>query len=146
MQACATIVRGVTGGPIAVCTECSSGGRLAARSFAMLLDGRAQPTGIRRKGIDRTLLVMINAHHERVPFMLPSIPGGDRWRLLIDTNQPLWARRRQLNSEAAVDISGRSLTLWELQPPRSLKTNQDEALAEFVTGAPTPLVDSREAV
>jgi len=108
MQGCATIVRGVTGGPIAVCTECSSGGRLAARSFAMLIDGRAQPTGIRRKGIDRTLLVMINAHHESVPFMLPSIPGGDRWRLLIDTNQPLWARRRQLNSEAAVDISGRS--------------------------------------
>jgi hypothetical protein len=26
MQGCATIVRGVTGGPIAVCTECSSGG------------------------------------------------------------------------------------------------------------------------
>jgi pullulanase/glycogen debranching enzyme len=93
-----------------------------------------------------TLLVMINAHHESVPFMLPSIPGGDRWRLLIDTNQPLWARRRQPNPETAVDISGRSLTLWELQSPRSLKTDQDEALTEFVTGAPTPLVDSREDV
>jgi glycogen operon protein len=115
-----------------------------ARSFAMLLDGRAQPTGIRRKGIDRTLLLMINAHHENVPFLLPDIPGGNTWRLLIDTNQPLWARRQQLEAGATVDIYGRSVALWELQPPRSFKTDQDEALAEFVTGASTPFGRSRK--
>jgi hypothetical protein len=55
--------------------------------------------------------------------------------LLIDTNQPLWARRQQLEAGAAVDVYGRSMALWELQPLKSLKTDQDEALAEFVTGA-----------
>jgi glycogen operon protein len=109
-----------------------------ARSFGMLLDGRAQPTGILRKGIDRTLLVIINAHHDNVPFLLPTVPGGTTWQLLLDTNQPLWARRQQLQSDATVDIPGRSLLLWELQPPRSFITEQDEALAQFVTGAPAP--------
>jgi glycogen operon protein len=109
-----------------------------ARSFGMLLDGRAQATGIIRKGIDRTLLMMINAHHDNVRFVLPTVPGGTTWQLLLDTNQPLWARRQQLDAGDTADIPGRSLLLWELQPPRSFITEQDEALAEFVTGAPTP--------
>jgi glycogen operon protein len=112
-----------------------------ARSFAMLLDGRAQPTGIRRKGIDRTLLLMINAHHDNVVFVLPEIPGGGRWQLLIDTNQPLWAHRQQSESGSTFDLAGRSLTLWELQPSKSVMTDQDEALAQFVTGTSTPLVE-----
>ena len=84
---------------------------------------------------------MINAHHEKVSFVLPEIPGGNRWQLLIDTNQPLWAHRRQSESGTAFDLAGRSLTLWELQPPKSLMTDQDEALAQFVTGTLTPLLD-----
>jgi isoamylase len=64
-------------------------------ALAMLLDGRAQPTGIRRKGLDRTLLLMINAHHESIGFMLPSVPGGEERRLLIDTDQPLRSFRQQ---------------------------------------------------
>src|SRR5436305_1593916 len=107
-----------------------------ARSFAMLLDGRAQPTGIRRQGIDRTFLLIIIAHHDNVSFVLPYIPGGDRWQLLIDTNLPLWALRAQSESGTTVDISGRSLSLWELQPAKSLQSDNDEALVEFVTGSP----------
>jgi isoamylase len=90
-----------------------------ARCFGMLLDGRAQPTGIRRKGQDRTLLLMINAHHETVPFALPSVPGGKRWRLLIDTNEAVEFHRPISQACRAVDVSGRSLALWELQPLKS---------------------------
>jgi glycogen operon protein len=116
-----------------------------ARSFAMLLDGRAQPTGIRRKGIDRTLLMIINAHHDTVSFALPQIPGGERWQLLIDTNLPLWAHRQHAESGMAVESAGRSLSLWELQPAKSLKTDGDEALVEFVTGSPSAFAGKQKS-
>jgi glycogen operon protein len=87
-----------------------------ARCFGMLLDGRAQPTGIRRKGLDRTLLLMINAHHETVPFLLPSVPGGKQWRLLVDTSKSAVSYRQRLEASKTVELLGRSLALWELQP------------------------------
>ncbi len=89
-----------------------------ARCFGMLLDGRAQPTGIRRQGLDRTLLLMINAHHEKVPFVLPSVPGGNRWRLLIDTSNPSDTHLSR-KADETIDLAGRSLVLWELEPPAS---------------------------
>jgi glycogen operon protein len=87
-----------------------------ARCFGMLLDGRAQPTGIRRKGLDRTLLLMINAHHETLPFLLPSVPGGKQWRLLVDTSKSAVSYRQRLEASKTVELLGRSLALWELQP------------------------------
>src|SRR5207237_9888308 len=33
------------------------------RCFGMVIDGRAQPTGIRRRGAAATLLLVFNAHH-----------------------------------------------------------------------------------
>jgi isoamylase len=98
-----------------------------ARCLSMLLDGRAQPTGIRRKGQDRTLLLMINAHHETVPFALPSVPGGKRWRLLIDTNEAVEFHRPISQAGGVVDVSGRSLALWELQPLKTFASDQDES-------------------
>ena len=56
------------------------------RCFGMVLDGRAQPTGIVRPGSDATLLLLLNAYHDVVLFVLPEVPGGNRWKCLIDTN------------------------------------------------------------
>jgi len=42
----------------------------------MLMDGRAQPTGIRKRGEDATLLMVLNAYHDLVEFSLPETPGG----------------------------------------------------------------------
>jgi glycogen operon protein len=86
-----------------------------ARAFGMLLDGRAQPTGIRRKGLDRTLLLMINAHHETVPFSLPAVPGAKRWRLLNSTDEPFRTKLQASYAGARINLSGRSMMLWELQ-------------------------------
>jgi glycogen operon protein len=94
-----------------------------ARSFAMLIDGRAQPTGIRRKGLDRTLLLMINAHHEAVHFVLPTVPGGDSWRLLVDTDRNLEQPRRRSQSGSETHAAARSLLLWELRPPQPDESN-----------------------
>ena len=48
------------------------------RCFGMLIDGRAQPTGIRQRGEDATLLMVLNAHHDVVEFTLPGDCGRQR--------------------------------------------------------------------
>jgi glycogen operon protein len=54
----------------------------------MLLDGRAQETGIKRRGSDATLLIVYNAHFDVVNFTLPAVADGKDWWALIDTNRP----------------------------------------------------------
>src|SRR5690348_18469332 len=58
------------------------------RCFGMLIDGRSQVTGIRQRGRDATLLLVINAHQDLVEFTLPACSAGERWALRIDTNVP----------------------------------------------------------
>lgn len=55
------------------------------RCFGMLLDGRAQATGIKQRGHDATILVVFNSHHEEVPFKLLEGTSEARWMLLLDT-------------------------------------------------------------
>src|ERR1700736_1122071 len=59
-------------------------GRMAC--FGMLLDGRAQATGIRKSSKDATLLMVINGHSDLVEFALPECYGGMQWSLLLDAN------------------------------------------------------------
>ena len=72
------------------------------RCFGMLLDGRAQPTGVRQRGQETTLLLVFNGWHDVVKFTLPQGSGGGRWSLLLDTNisdekgEPAEARRHVL--------------------------------------------------
>ena len=56
------------------------------RCFGMLLDGRAQVTGIKRLGSDVTLLIVFNAHHDVVKFRLPRCYEAYHWNLQMDTN------------------------------------------------------------
>jgi len=58
------------------------------RCFGMLMDGRAQSTGIGRRGEDATMLMVLNGWHDLVKFTLPQHPGGVSWSRLIDTNIP----------------------------------------------------------
>lgn len=86
-----------------------------ARCMGMLLDGRAQPTGIKRSGADATLLLLLNAHHDGRTFQLPEVAGGKHWICLVDTHRPDEAgEQRPLHSEA-LELAGRSLQLLELQ-------------------------------
>jgi isoamylase len=56
------------------------------RTIGMLIDGRAQMTGVRERGSEATLLVLFNAHHEAVKFVLPAPVDGEKWQLLLDTD------------------------------------------------------------
>jgi glycogen operon protein len=86
-----------------------------ARCFGMLMDGRAQPTGIHRRGADDTLLLIVNAHHDSVGFQLPEVPQGRAWNCLIDTARPELAGKEQHAAGSELAITGRTLQLLELQ-------------------------------
>jgi glycogen operon protein len=88
------------------------------RAMGVLLDGRAQPTGIRRRGNDVTLLLLFNAHHDVVPFTLPEVVGGSGWHGLVDTNQPDLDEPVLYPFGKDYAVTGRSLLLFELKPER----------------------------
>ena len=52
-----------------------------------------------RRGIDATLLLILNAHHDVVNFTLPEVVGG-ALALLIDTNLPPEAGGRRPSRSA----------------------------------------------
>ncbi|HKW93440.1 MAG TPA: glycogen debranching protein GlgX [Methylomirabilota bacterium] len=83
----------------------------AMRCFGMLLDGRAQVSGIRRPGSDATLLLITNAYHDVVNFTLPALVGGSRWVALLDTNQPHRAEAPGFDVGAVYEMTARSLLL-----------------------------------
>ncbi|HYF56261.1 MAG TPA: glycogen debranching enzyme GlgX, partial [Salinarimonas sp.] len=89
------------------------------RCMGVLLDGRAQETGIRRLGADSTLLLVLNAHHDVVPFTLPEAVGGTRWVRLIDTNDATGEAPAELPFGHSYEVTGRSLLLFILKPTRT---------------------------
>jgi isoamylase len=85
------------------------------RCFGMLLDGRAQVTGIRQRGKQATLLIVINDHHDLVEFTLPECPGGDSWRLLIDTNITDNSETGFFKVGDSYEVTARSLLVFGLE-------------------------------
>ncbi|WP_137973182.1 glycogen debranching protein GlgX [Pseudomonas sp. F(2018)] len=86
-----------------------------ARCMGMLMDGRAQPTGIRRSGADATLLLILNAYHEAVDFHLPEVAEGSGWIGLLDSAQPQQLSTEQFASGSQFQVVPRSLLLFKLQ-------------------------------
>jgi len=84
--------------------------------FGMLMDGRAQPTGISRRGEDATLLMVLNAHNDLVKFTLPETVGGREWSLLIDTNLAEISETSNFVSGDSYSATGRSVLLFALHP------------------------------
>jgi glycogen operon protein len=86
----------------------------AMRCFGLVIDGRAQTSGIARPASDATLLIVLNAHHDVVEFKLPDIPGSDQWSCLIDTNVPVREELPEFESGDTYQVTGRSLLLFAL--------------------------------
>jgi len=89
------------------------------RCLGVLLDGRAQETGIRRVGDDSTLLIITNAHTEAVPFVLPRAVGGSRWIKLLDTHKPDDRELPRSKFGERHEVPARALLLFVLQPART---------------------------
>ncbi|MBD9677809.1 glycogen debranching protein GlgX [Pseudomonas sp. PDM18] len=84
------------------------------RSLGMLMDGRAQPTGIRRSGGDATLLLLVNAGHEGLDFILPETAQGRDWQYLLDSAEPA-DHEHSWEFGAAYPLGARSLALFTLR-------------------------------
>ncbi|HEY2335901.1 MAG TPA: glycogen debranching protein GlgX [Burkholderiales bacterium] len=84
------------------------------RCFGMLLDGRAQESGIRQRGQEATLLIVFNAWQDVVNFTLPAATDGERWSLLLDTNMPELPEGAPFDFGQAYEVTGRSLLVFEL--------------------------------
>ena len=86
------------------------------KCFGMLMDGRAQVTGIRKRGQDATLLMILNSFHDVVNFALPESPGGGGWELLLDTSVPDQKGRPSFKFGNHYQVTGRSLLLFLMRP------------------------------
>jgi glycogen operon protein len=84
------------------------------RVFGMLLDGRAQETGIRRRGELATLLIIFNPWQDVVNFKLPAATGGKGWTLRADTNFPDATEEPEFEIGHVYAVTARSLLLFQL--------------------------------
>ena len=92
-----------------------------ARSLGILLDGRAPETGIRRRGEDATILILVNAHHEEVVFTMPQTAGGVGWNCVIDTDTPE-DKPSRFEFAAEHSLTARSLMVLELEREKDYAT------------------------
>jgi glycogen operon protein len=82
------------------------------KCFGMLMDGRARPTGVRQRGTEAAMLLILNSHHDLVEFTLPAYPDGSTWQLLLDTNLADEPPEYRGKSGAAYEVTARSLLLF----------------------------------
>ncbi|MEE7545645.1 glycogen debranching protein GlgX [Xanthomonas sp. Kuri4-1] len=60
-----------------------------ARAVGLVLEGKAQTSGVRERANDATLLIVLNAYHEGVTFTLPSSEEALHWKLVLSTDEAL---------------------------------------------------------
>jgi glycogen operon protein len=88
-----------------------------SRCIGLRLSGDAieETDDMGRPIVDDTMLVLLNAHYEPMPFVLPAYRAGTRWELVLDTR--IWdtgSRRRRLRGGATYALEGRSLAVFQL--------------------------------
>jgi isoamylase len=81
------------------------------RCFGMLVDGRAQTSGVKRRASDVTLLIVVNGYYDLVKFTLPEFVGGNQWLTFIDTNDPDRSDTSTSKTGDTYEVTGRSLLL-----------------------------------
>jgi glycogen operon protein len=91
----------------------------AARSIALRLAGDAIDE-VDRYGnriTDDTLLILISAEPEALPFTLPPHPGGVEWELILDTRAPMGTPESSVTLRGAevYSLEARSLALFRLR-------------------------------
>ena len=66
--------------------------------------------------VDDTLLILLNAYHEAIPFTLPAHRRKVRWEVIMDTNEARFgtAAHRAMRGGDAYDLKARSLALLRL--------------------------------
>lgn len=66
---------------------------------------------------DDNFLLLINAHHEEIPFVLPELRSGKSWRALVDTSWHDHGQRSMHDAGGSYGVKPRSLVLLIEQHP-----------------------------
>jgi isoamylase len=90
------------------------------RTIGLLLNGKTlgASDALGNDLIDDTFLLLLNAYHETVPFVLPPPPGGGKWEQLMDTDDletPFDVRP----ISGKVNLTGRSMILLVERNPET---------------------------
>jgi glycogen operon protein len=72
-------------------------------------DERGEPV------IGDTVLLLMNAHHEAIPFTLPPLKEGQQWEPFLDTTDPQ-GKPRSCPKGQPYDLQGRSMAVMRTQP------------------------------
>jgi isoamylase len=99
-----------------------------SRCFGLRLAGDAIEEVDQRghRMLDDTFLVLINAHHEALPFVLPAHRAGVRWEPLVDTGTvDVRARHPALRGGEAYQLAARTLALLRLQRRQRPAASED---------------------
>lgn len=88
-----------------------------AKSNAVYLNGKAlpdpDPRGERIE--DDTFLILFNAHHEPIRFVLPGLEWGPSWRTVIDTYEDVVLEWGPIHrAGAGIEAASRSVMLLHL--------------------------------
>ena len=83
------------------------------RCIGMLLNGEVMREWAEDGSIvhDQPLLLLINAHHEAIPFELPRCGQHEMWKVLIETAHDMPAAGKEFPIGTEYSLAGRSLTL-----------------------------------
>jgi isoamylase len=73
------------------------------------VDERGEPV------VGDTVLLLMNAHHEAIPFTLPELKGGQHWERILDTADPEGEPRPSPTGQP-YDLQGRSMTVLRTRP------------------------------
>ncbi|OAI54945.1 glycogen debranching enzyme, partial [Planctomyces sp. SCGC AG-212-M04] len=63
-----------------------------------------------------SMLILLNAHHEKIPFKLPTLDKKGHWTALLDTFQ-LPEGGQEIQPGSQYSLAGRSLAVLKLTPP-----------------------------
>jgi glycogen operon protein len=79
-------------------------------------DAIAEPDNAGARIVDDTFLVLLNAHHDPVPFVLPAHRRGVLWETVLDTRESTGRRRlRPLRGGEEYDLESRCLAVLRLR-------------------------------
>jgi glycogen operon protein len=79
--------------------------------------------------VDDTLLILLNAYHEAISFVLPAHRAKIRWEVALDTREATGARRhRLLRGGDVYEMEARSVALLRLR--RAMSTTGINSLCK----------------
>ncbi len=74
--------------------------------------------------VDETLLILLNAHYQVVPFVLPELKPNCQWRLFLDTREGMVRLSPLMRRRATYQMEARSLALFILAEPADISRSK----------------------